>query len=100
MIYISRLLKKIIRSAPSHIKEKVLLKQQIELLNKKNDEASKNIESNQKKYEERLLELISDFDKEKSNLKNKISQYEKNLRDAERQKEKEIEKLRLNGIFI
>ena len=48
----------------NYTKDNALLKQQIEYLNKKNEETSKIIENNQKRYEERLFALRTEIEKE------------------------------------
>ncbi len=43
-----------------YTRDSALFKQQIEYLNKKNEEMAKSSEANQKRYEERLFSLRSD----------------------------------------
>lgn len=66
-----------------YTRDSALFKQQIEYLEKKNEEMNKNLEANQKRYEERLFSLRSDVEKdlgekferiknEKNDLENKL----------------------------
>ena len=47
-----------------YTRDNALLNQQIEYLNKKNDETNKVIEGNQKRYEERLFALRNEVEKD------------------------------------
>ena len=47
-----------------YTRDSALFKQQIEYLEKKNEEMNKNLEANQKRYEERLFSLRSDVEKD------------------------------------
>ena len=71
-----------------------LFKQQIEYLNKKNEEMTKTLEINQKRYEERLFSLRSDVEKdlgekferiknEKNELENKLYNKKREMKELE-----------------
>ena len=75
-------------------RENALLKQQIEFLNRKNEELKESIDLNQNRYEEKLLSLRIVIEKEfsentnklireKTNLEEKLNSTNKELRDIE-----------------
>ena len=77
-----------------YTRDAALLKQQIEYLNKKNDEMSKATEANQKRYEERLFSLRMDVEKdlgekferiknEKNDLENKLYTKKREMKELE-----------------
>ena len=77
-----------------YTRDSALFKQQIEYLNKKNEEMSKAVEANQKRYEERLFSLRSDVEKdlgekferikkEKNELENKLFNKKREMKELE-----------------
>ncbi len=77
-----------------YTRDNALLTQQIEYLNKKNEETSKVIEDNQKRYEERLFSLRNEVEKdlnekfdrlkkEKTELENKLLNKKKEMKELE-----------------
>ena len=77
-----------------YTRDSALLKQQIEYLNKKNEESAKATEANQKRYEERLFSLRQDVEKdlgekferlknEKNDLENKLYTKKREMKELE-----------------
>ena len=75
-------------------RDNALLKQQIEYLNKKNEDTNKIIEDNQKRYEEKLFALRNEVEKdlnekferikkEKADLENKLLNKKKEMKELE-----------------
>ena len=59
------------------------LAQKIEEINAENEKYRKNEDILKEEQDKKIVEINSNFDKEKQNYKNKISEIEKNLREAE-----------------
>ena len=79
-----------------YTRDNALLTQQIEYLNKKNDETAKVIEDNQKRYEERLFTLRNEVEKD---LNEKFERLKKEKTDLEAKllnKKKEMKELEQN----
>ena len=77
-----------------YTRDNALLNQQIEYLNKKNEETAKVIEDNQKRYEDRLFSLRNEVEKdlnekfdrlkkEKTDLENKLLSKKKEMKELE-----------------
>ena len=77
-------------------RDNALLNQQIEFLNKKNEEAQRITETNQKRYEERLFTLRSEVEKDLNEKFDRIKKEKEELESKLLTKKKEVKELEQN----
>ena len=79
-----------------YTRDNALLTQQIEYLNKKNEETSKVIEDNQKRYEERLFSLRNEVEKDLNEKFDRLKKEKTELESKLLNKKKEMKELEQN----
>ncbi len=96
-----------------YTRDSALFKQQIGYLNSKNEEMSKNLEANQKRYEEKLFSLRADVEKdlgekferikkEKNELENKLFNKKREMKELEQNftKQNQSNKSKIESIIL